>query len=219
MPCRIKLPATILAGLLTVAAMPANAEITRSPDVSRPAATQAAPLTRVAQKGRRVQIAGWTTRATGTEVRISDLGGKRVGTAKVNGSGAFSVTVKAPGTAAKRARIGYRAVVGRHRSPAVKLRRVNTLGRIALAGDTVTLRGRVGTVRKLGRFTAVAAYGGTGDCPTINKRLTTVGTPRIDRRTGVYSLRVRIPAGTKHLLVKTRVTVGGGNYHSTHVVR
>jgi hypothetical protein len=176
-------------------------------------------LTRVALKGGRVQISGWTTRAAGTEVRISDLGGKRIGTAEVGANGTFSVTAKAPTSAAKRARAGYRAVVGRHRSPAVKLRRVNELRTVAAGDGTVTLRGRVGTVRRLGRFTAVAAYGGTGDCPTINKRLTTVGTPKINRRTGVYTLRVRVPAGTKQLVVKTRVTVGGGNYHSTHVVR
>ncbi|MFA4926934.1 MAG: Ig-like domain repeat protein, partial [Patulibacter sp.] len=186
------------------------------PPADQSCAKPALLLTDVRRTGNRVRITGFTTRSQGTEVTIDEAGGKQVGTATVDGSGAFSATATAPRSASARDRVGYRASVEQDRSPLVRLRQVNDLRTVARSGDTVTLRGRV-DVRRPSRFSAVEVYGGTGSCPTSNKRLETIGTAKIDRRTGTYTVQIRVPA-SERLVVKTRATIGGGNYHSTHTV-
>ncbi len=173
-------------------------------------------LTNVRRSGSRVRISGFSTHASGTRVAINETGGEQVGTATVGATGTFSVTVAGPRSAAQRDRVGYRASVERHRSPSVRLRQTNDLRRVTRSGDTVTLTGRV-NVQRPSRFSKLEVYGGTGSCTTINKRLRTIGKPRINRRTGTYTVRIRVPASDR-LVVKTRATIGGGNYHSTHTV-
>ncbi|ADB51406.1 Ig-like domain repeat protein [Conexibacter woesei] len=162
-------------------------------------------VTDVTARGARVQVRGLTLYAPGTAVSIVDLSGRRVGQGTTDASGRFAAAVTAPRSASARLRGGYRAVVGRTRSPAVRLRRANVVTGLSVSGSTITIRGRVDLAR-LGSVKRVRAYGGAGAAACTNsKLLRPIGKTLVNRRTGAYQLRVRAPAGTGRLVLRTRV--------------
>jgi hypothetical protein len=67
-----------------------------------------------------------------------------------------------------------------------------------------TIRG-VADVRALGRRVRIAALGGRGASACRRAgTLRRVGRVHLNRRTGVYGLRVRVPAGSGVLALRTR---------------
>ncbi|MDO8210873.1 Ig-like domain repeat protein [Conexibacter sp. CPCC 206217] len=161
-------------------------------------------LTDVTLRGARVSVAGLTRYAPGTTVTIVDLAGQRAGSAVTDASGRFSAAVTAPRAARARLAGGYRAVVGGARSRVVKVRRANVLTDVTVRGTTLTIRGRV-DVTRLGRLKRLRAYGGAGAAACRRSaQLRPVATPLVNRRTGVYTMRVRAPTGTGKLILRTR---------------
>lgn len=161
-------------------------------------------LTDVTLRGTRVSVAGLTRYAPGTAVTIVDLAGKRVGSTVTDASGRFGAAVTAPRAASARLAGGYRAVVGSVRSRVVKVRRANVLTGVTVRGTTLTIRGRV-DVTRLGRLKRLRAYGGAGAAACRRSaQLRPVATTLVDRRTGVYTMRVRAPTGTGKLILRTR---------------
>ena len=161
-------------------------------------------LTDVRARGGRVMVRGLSRFAPGTAVRIVDRAGRAVGRTTVSSAGAFSTAVSAPRSAAARLRSGYRAVVGRTRSPLVRLRRANAITAVSSNGQTVTIRGRVDLAR-LGRLKDVRVSGGPAAAACRRQsRLAVVGKVRVDRRTGVYVVRVRAPQWSGRLVLRTR---------------
>lgn len=162
-------------------------------------------LTDVTARGALVRVRGLTRYASGTTISIVDLSGRRVGQGRSTARGGFSAIVNAPRAASARLRGGYSAVVGTQRSPVVRLRRANVVTGVAVSGATVTIRGRVDLAR-LGSVKRVQALGGAGAAAcTDSAQLRAVGRVRVNRRTGAYALRVRAPAGTGRLVLRTRV--------------
>jgi hypothetical protein len=86
----------------------------------------------------------------------------------------------------------------------VKVRRANVLSAVTVRGTTITLRGRV-DVARLGTLRRVRAYGGAGAVACRRSAaLRAVGRTLVNRRTGAYTLRVRAPAGSGKLVLRTR---------------
>ena len=181
-----------------------------------PCTQRALVLTRVAARGSKVRISGWTAADAGTRVAIVDLRGRRLGTATSDGSGAFSVDVAAP-TAKERRIVGYRAVSGTQRSHAAVLRPDNRLTSARRTGTTVTIRGRV-DLRSVGRVRRVEALGGTGECPRTGAILRPLAAATVNPRTGAYVLRVSAPAAGR-VLLRVRVTGARTIHRSAYVVR
>ncbi|MDW5595602.1 hypothetical protein VSS74_14730 [Conexibacter stalactiti] len=161
-------------------------------------------LTDVTVRGTRVTVSGLTRYAPGTAVTIVDLAGKPVGSAVTDAGGRFGAAVTAPRAARARLAGGYRAVVGSASSRVVKVRRANVLSAVTVRGTTITLRGRVDLTR-LGTLRRVRAYGGAGAAACRRSTaLRAVGRTLVDRRTGMYMMRVRAPAGSGKLVLRTR---------------
>jgi hypothetical protein len=161
-------------------------------------------LTDVTVRGTRVTVAGLTRYAPGTAVTIVDLAGRSVGSALTDSGGRFSAAVTAPRAARARLAGGYRAVAGSVSSRAVKVRRANVLTSATVRGTTITLRGRV-DVTRLGTLRRVRAFGGAGAAACRRSTaLRAIGRTLVDRRTGAYAMRVRAPAGSGKLVLRTR---------------
>jgi hypothetical protein len=173
-------------------------------------------LTHVALHGKRVNVSGWSARPAGTEVTITDLAGKTIGTATIDSRGRFATTVGAPGTAAARQATGYRAVLDGVQSPAVMLQRGNKLTAVERTGSTITLHGRI-KAEHLGTIKQVRAYAKSA-CATGSTVLRAVGKLVVDQRAGTYTLRVTAPA-SRLLIVSTQATGTKGSSTSVFQVR
>ncbi len=174
-------------------------------------------ITHVGTRGRRVTISGVSAFAPGTAMSVRSVGGKRLGRTSSRADGSFRATVRRPaGMRGKRARV--RVVVGTARSNAAFIRPVNAVRGLRVAGRTVTVRGRV-DVKRLGGSLRFTARGGRGAaaCAKGGRKLK-VRRVRVDRRTGAYSLRVRVPAGSGRVAVRTRA-LGRYTAYSTFGIR
>lgn len=176
-------------------------------------------LTDVGAGGAGVRVAGVTRYAAGTRIAIVDLAGRTVGEATSDARGRFSATVPAPRAAAARLRSGYRAVVGAQRSAVVRLRRANVVRGLAVRGGIVTVTGRV-DLGRVGRVKRIAAYGGLGASACARPpRLRAVGRVLVNGRTGAYRLRVRAPAGSGPLVLRTRAVGTKLSSRSSYLLR
>jgi hypothetical protein len=173
-------------------------------------------LTRVARAGVRVNIRGWSARPARTKVTITDLTGKPISTATVNGRGRFAIAVDAPSTAAARQAAGYRAVIDGAQSPAVMLQRGNKLAAVHRSGETVTLHGRI-KAGHIGTLKQVRVYA-KSNCAAETTLLRSVGKLVVDRRAGTYTLRAVAPAG-QMLIISTEATGTKGTSTSVFQVR
>ena len=174
-------------------------------------------ITHVSTRGRRVTISGVSAFAPRTALTVRAVRGKRLGRTASRADGSFRATVRRPaGMRGKRARV--RVVVGSARSNAAFIRPVNAVRGLRVAGRTVTVRGRV-DVKRLGKSLRFTARGGRGAaaCAKGGRRLK-VRRVRIDRRTGAYSLRVRVPAGSGRVAIRTRA-FGRYTAYSTFGIR
>lgn len=173
--------------------------------VAPPACTPAGVITDVSLRAGRIHLTGWTAQPRGTAITIADDAGTPVVRATAVSGGRFTAVVRPSRGAQAGAAAGYRVVGGADRSAPVKLRRANALTKLVRAGTTATLHGRVDLART-GAVERIEAFGRADACAGALQPLETIGTARVDRTTGAYSLRIAVPAGDGPLVVRTRVT-------------
>lgn len=156
------------------------------------------------QRGGSVRVSGLTRFAAGTPIAIRDERGRTVGHATADAHGRFSAVV-APPSVKRRPHTLYSAVAGASRSGRLRLQRSNAIRSVQVRNDVATIRG-VADPRSLGRRPRIAASGARGAAACVRAAaLRRVGKVRLDRRTGAYVLRVRVPSGRGMLAVRTRV--------------
>jgi hypothetical protein len=174
-------------------------------------------ITGVRTRGHRVTLRGMSAFAPGTAMTVRTVGGRRLGATSGRADGTFRVSVRRPASMrGKRARVRVHAAGTRSNAAFVKP--VNAVRELRVAGRTVTVRGHVDLAR-LGRSLRFAARGGRGPAACVRGgRKLKVRRVRVDRRTGAYSLRVRVPAGSGRLAVRTRA-LGRYTAYSTFGLR
>jgi large repetitive protein len=166
-------------------------------------------LTDVVVSGRSVRIAGVAAgRYAGRTVTLRFTAtGRKVATARIAADGHFTARAKLPSKRLRTSdRARYQAVLGTVKSAALKLTRRAMVTRVAKAGTTVVLRGRIGTPRA--RKAAPVVVQQLVSCG----RYTTAGTVKKLTRSGAFTARVKAPAGVKAVLyrVMTKVATHAG---------
>ena len=142
-------------------------------------------LTDVRKAGKSIAISGLTAYAPGTSIAIRDDRGRTVATASSGTTGRFAATV-APGATS------YQALVGGDVSRAVKWQRASMIDAISVTGNVAQVDGKVKASTK-----QLSVHGGrgAGACKGASKTLTLASKAKLNRRTGAFSVRVKLPKG------------------------
>jgi hypothetical protein len=169
-------------------------------------------LTDVRAAGTTVALSGLSIYAPGTKVTIVDSKQRTVATTTATANGSFTATAAAPAKAETKS-IRYTAVINtKLASKALKLRRATTLNAVTVTGDVATLSGKIDLSSPKGKRAklALGVRGGRGAnaCKAGGGKLKFAGKPKLNLKTGAYSVKVKLPAGTTGK-VAVRVRVSG----------
>jgi len=154
-------------------------------------------ITDVRKAGKVIAISGLTTYEPGTTVTVRDNRGRAVATTVSGTTGRFVTTVSPAATS-------YDAVAGTSAGRAMTVNRASVIDAVSVSGGTAQLDGKVkpGT-RKL------TVRGGRGSTACRQaKALKLSGKVKLNRRTGAFSVRVKLPRGGGPVAM----SVGGSAY-------
>ncbi|WP_270024746.1 beta strand repeat-containing protein [Solirubrobacter phytolaccae] len=175
-------------------------------------------LTDVRPTGKTVSISGLTAFAPGTPITIRDAKNRVVATATAGATGRFATTAALPAASARKS-TRYTAVAGSTSSKAMKLSRATVIDAVSVTGTFAQLDGTLTGVKK-GKKVKVKVRGGrgAGACRGGGKALKLDGRLKLNKRTGAFTLAVKLPSGSAPIAL--RVVVSGGlKSASTFVVR
>lgn len=174
-------------------------------------------LTDARLSGGRVRVQGLSSFASGTAVVIRNERNRVVARVRVGSDGRFSASALQP-SRARRGSARYQAVVGAQASVKLRLIRANALRSARASGRTVKITGKL-DARRFGRNVRLLVSGGRGPgaCASERRSMTQTRTARLNRRTGAYTLHVRVPAGSGPIVLRTRA-VGRISSYSVYAV-